>query len=68
MTSQPRLVFSSRSYHGRSLAPRKSTPSVNMANASGRNRNVFLPYVSRGHEKVPSSKRWLNNHSPVPSK
>ena len=64
MTSQPRPVFSSRSYHGRSFAPRKSTPSVSMANASGRNRNVFLPSVSRGHEKVPSSNRLLKSHSP----
>lgn len=62
------VVFSSRSYHGRNLAPRKSTPSVNRANASGRNRSFFLPSVSRGHEKVPASKRLLKSHSPVPSK
>src|SRR5262249_41057646 len=58
----------SRSYHGRNLAPRKSTPSVNMANASARRQSLVVPGSTvLGQENVPFSKRLVSTHKPVPS-
>jgi hypothetical protein len=53
------IIFqSARSYHGRSLPPRKSTPSVSSASAWGVNLSLVI-CGSRffGYEKVPSSNR-----------
>ncbi len=63
-----RIFQRSHSYHGRSLPPRKSTPSVSIASACGVSFNLVVS-GSRffGHEKVPCSKRFVSTHSPVPS-
>src|SRR5579862_3946606 len=58
----------SRSYHGRNLAPRKSTPSVNIAKASARRQSLVVPgSIVLGQEKVPFSNRLVSTHKPVPS-
>jgi hypothetical protein len=59
----------SRSYQGRNFAPRKSTPSVSIAKASGVSFN-FGPslWPGLGQLKVPRSSRLLKIHKPVPSK
>jgi len=50
------------------LAPRKSTPSVNIASAWGVNRSfVTSGSMFFGQEKVPCSKRLVSTHNPVPS-
>ena len=57
-----------RSYHGRSLAPRKSTPSVSIASACGLNASLAVCDSSGcGHENVPCSSRLVSTHRPVPS-
>ena len=62
------IFYASRSYHGRSFPPRKSTPSVSIASAWGVNFSLVV-CGSRffGHEKVPSSNRLVSTHKPVPS-
>src|SRR5947209_17058066 len=58
----------SRSYQGRNVAPRRSTPSVNMANASARRQSLVVPgSIVFGQENVPFSKRLVSTHKPVPS-
>src|SRR2546422_4401644 len=62
------LLHASRSYHGRNLAPRRSTPSVNIANASARRQSLVVPgSIVLGQEKVPFSKRLVSTPRPVPS-
>jgi hypothetical protein len=63
------LAHFSLSYHGRSLAPFRSIPSVIIANASGRIDNLAVPgSMAFGQEKVPFSSRLVMSHNPVPSK
>ncbi len=58
----------SRSYHGRNLPPRKSTPSVSIASAWGVSFNLVVPGSTfLGQEKVPCSSRLVSTHNPVPS-
>jgi hypothetical protein len=51
---KPDFSYSSRSYQGRNRAPRKSTPSVSIAKASGLSlRFPEWPSTLRGNWKVP---------------
>ncbi len=61
-------VYGSRSYHGRILAPRKSTPSVSSASACGVSFNLVV-WGSRffGQANVPASRRLVSTQIPVPS-
>jgi len=60
-----RFFYPSRSYHGRNRPPRKSTPSVSIAKASGLNLSLAAwPSTLRGQLKVPFSKRLVRTQAP----